>query len=203
MTRIILLPAVLVAIVGCRDTQEAEPVGGPEPAGPPALERADDDEQELAHRLGAPDLSRGPVGRPPPSHEPMLRDADTAGDGGALPPRMVDRWVSGDMQSFERRLKEELADEGLALAGVVDLEQQPRMRLFIITPGPSFGGEEPHARAEAALQHARLIVAHREEGRPDLVHAAYLLPQCRAMVMPQPSQYDLRVDAAFHRAVGD
>lgn len=180
-----MLAALIAATVGCPDTQidaRTEPRSAAARAG-------HSDERELAHRLGAPDTSRLPVGRTPTPDEPGLSEAEPAPTDAAVGSAVIEGIAWGDLARFERRLREELAAEGLVLAAAIDLRGEPRTRLFVVTPTPPPGG--PPLSVEA-LARARLLLAYAERDEPERIHIAYPLPRERG--------HDARVDAAIHRA---
>jgi hypothetical protein len=186
---VVMLAALIAATVGCPDTQ----IDARTDPRSTAARAGHSDERELAHRLGAPDTSRLPVGRPPTPEGPALSDAEPEptelGVGLGVGPAVIEGIAWGDLARFEDRLREELAEEGLVLAAAIDLHGDPRTRLFVVTPTPPAGG--PPLSVEA-LARARIVLAYAERDEPERIHIAYPVPPERG--------HDARVDAAIHRA---
>ena len=193
--------AATATVFGCPDTQIDRDGGAPTRDRSAAVRAGEADERELAHRLGAPDTSRLPVGRAPMPEEPHVSDRDPEDAAPEVVPSVIEGVALGDMASFERKLREELAAADLALTATIDLRGEPPSRLFVVTPvAPVVARHLASPVAEAALEHARLVVAYADPDAADRVHIAYLSPQRRAGGGSAQGQYDARVAAAIHRA---
>src|SRR5690606_13062537 len=117
-------------------------------------------EQELAHRLGAPDTRHLPVGRAPVPPQSQIAAPDASDRAPRASSPLVEGIAWGDMADFEQRLRRELSAEKMTVYDIA-LEREPDSRLFVVVPDASTDPRTPTPmlRAEATLRDAWLVYA--------------------------------------------